>query len=157
AHQPHPHGHPAHPAAPLPSGHARVRRACAQWPVPRAALRRGGYVCHIAAGKAVVEVRPAAPHGALAHPGQPRGDPRGAAAPPDGKGRVMRTEVSDWLRRRTYRASTYSAARLFEAKRADDCTVSVVLPARNEEATVGTIVEAVRDAFVEHVALVDDL
>src|SRR5687768_5346282 len=69
----------------------------------------------------------------------------------------MRTEVSDWLRRRTYRASTYSAARLFEAKRADNCTVSVVLPARNEEATVGTIVEAVRRAFVERVPLVDDL
>jgi glucosyl-3-phosphoglycerate synthase len=69
----------------------------------------------------------------------------------------MRTEVSEWLRRRTYRASTYSAACLLEAKRRDDCTVSVVLPARNEEATVGAIVDAVRSAFVERVALVDEL
>jgi glucosyl-3-phosphoglycerate synthase len=69
----------------------------------------------------------------------------------------MRREVSEWLRRRTYRASSYCASRLVEAKRADACSVSVVLPARNEEATVGEIVDAVRRAFVERVALVDDL
>jgi glucosyl-3-phosphoglycerate synthase len=69
----------------------------------------------------------------------------------------MRTEVSQWLRRRTYRASTYAASRLLESKRQDGCTVSVVLPALNEEATVGTIVDAIRQAFVERVPLVDEL
>jgi glucosyl-3-phosphoglycerate synthase len=69
----------------------------------------------------------------------------------------MRTEVSEWLRRRTYRASSYSASCLLEAKRRNGTTVSVVLPARDEEATVGTIVEAIRHAFVERLPLVDEL
>jgi glucosyl-3-phosphoglycerate synthase len=69
----------------------------------------------------------------------------------------MQTEVSEWLRRRTYRASTYAATRLLEVKRRNACTVSVVLPALNEEATVGAIVEAIRCAFVERVPLVDEL
>jgi glucosyl-3-phosphoglycerate synthase len=69
----------------------------------------------------------------------------------------MRTEVSHWLNRRTYRASSYSADRLLESKRRDGCTVSVVLPALNEEPTVGAIVEVIRRAFVEDVPLVDEL
>jgi glucosyl-3-phosphoglycerate synthase len=69
----------------------------------------------------------------------------------------MRTEVSHWLNRRTYRASSYSADRLLESKRRDGCTVSVVLPALNEEPTVGAIVEVIRRAFVEDIPLVDEL
>jgi glucosyl-3-phosphoglycerate synthase len=69
----------------------------------------------------------------------------------------MRPEVSHWLTRRTYRAASYSASRLLESKRRDGCTVSVVLPALNEEATVGAIVEVIRQAFVEQLPLVDEL
>ena len=69
----------------------------------------------------------------------------------------MRAEVSWWLGRRTYRASAYSSYRLLEAKRDRGCTVSVVLPALDEEATVGPIVTAVRRAWMGRVPLVDEL
>ena len=69
----------------------------------------------------------------------------------------MRPEVSWWLGRRTYRASGYSSYRLLEAKRESGCTVSVVLPALDEEATVGAIVAAVRRAWMGRISLVDEL
>jgi glucosyl-3-phosphoglycerate synthase len=69
----------------------------------------------------------------------------------------MRTEVSQWLGRRTYQASSYSATCLLEAKQRSGSTISVVLPALDEEATVGTIVDAIRAAFVDRVPLVDEL
>jgi glucosyl-3-phosphoglycerate synthase len=69
----------------------------------------------------------------------------------------MREEVSWWLGRRTYRASAYSSYRLLEAKRERGRTVSVVLPALDEEATVGAIVTAVREAWMGRVPLVDEL
>jgi glucosyl-3-phosphoglycerate synthase len=69
----------------------------------------------------------------------------------------VRAELSDWLARRTYRASSYSASCLLEAKHEGGCTVSVVLPALDEEPTVGAIVEAIRLAFVERLPLVDEL
>jgi glucosyl-3-phosphoglycerate synthase len=69
----------------------------------------------------------------------------------------MRPDVADWLSRRTYRASDFSARRLFERKVRDGCRVSVVLPALDEEATVGAIIEAIRCAFVDRVPLVDEL
>jgi glucosyl-3-phosphoglycerate synthase len=69
----------------------------------------------------------------------------------------MRPDVSRWLARRTYRASSYSPRCLLEAKQRDGCTVSVVLPALNEEQTVGAIVEVIRDAFVDGLPLVDEL
>ena len=69
----------------------------------------------------------------------------------------MRTEVARWLRRRTYHASAWTAADLLRRKRDEGCTVSVVLPALDEEATVGAIVAAVRRNFVERTPLVDEL
>ena len=46
---------------------------------------------------------------------------------------------------------------LAAAKRAADLSVSVCLPARDEEATVGQIVATVRRNLVEHVPLVDEV
>jgi glucosyl-3-phosphoglycerate synthase len=46
---------------------------------------------------------------------------------------------------------------LATAKRAADVSVSVCLPARDEEATVGQIVATVRRNLVEHVPLVDEV
>ncbi|MFI5053922.1 MAG: glucosyl-3-phosphoglycerate synthase [Acidimicrobiia bacterium] len=46
---------------------------------------------------------------------------------------------------------------LVEAKACAGTTVSVCLPARNEEATVGQIVASVRRNLVEHVPLVDEV
>ena len=48
-------------------------------------------------------------------------------------------------------------ATLVEAKQASGTTISVCLPARNEEATVGQIVATVRRNLVEHAPLVDEV
>jgi glucosyl-3-phosphoglycerate synthase len=69
----------------------------------------------------------------------------------------MRTDVVQWLLRRTYRAPSYSAHGVLEDKQRDGCTVSVVLPALDEEATVGAIVAAIRTNLVERLPLVDEL
>jgi glucosyl-3-phosphoglycerate synthase len=69
----------------------------------------------------------------------------------------MRTDVLEWLQRRTYTADAFDVARLAEAKRRQECTVSVVMPALNEERTVGSIVESIRADLVEGSGLVDEL
>jgi glucosyl-3-phosphoglycerate synthase len=69
----------------------------------------------------------------------------------------VRPDVSAWLARRTYRATGYAAAELVDLKRSAGCTISVVLPALDEEPTVGAIVAAIRQAFVDDLPLVDEL
>lgn len=54
-------------------------------------------------------------------------------------------------------ASEVGAFGLLDARRRSDATVSVCLPARNEEATVGHIVGTVRRELVERVPLVDEI
>ncbi|MEV8569295.1 glucosyl-3-phosphoglycerate synthase [Streptomyces sp. NPDC051322] len=67
----------------------------------------------------------------------------------------MLDEVERWLTRRSWSAADRPLDRLTAAKR---CTkVSVVLPALNEEATVGDIVVAIRRDLMEAVPLVDEL
>ncbi|MDH6118202.1 glucosyl-3-phosphoglycerate synthase [Kitasatospora sp. GAS204B] len=68
-------------------------------------------------------------------------------------------EVADWLRRRSWRSADRSAAGLLAAKRAAGPagTVSVVLPALDEESTVGGIVEVIRRELIERLPLVDEL
>ena len=53
--------------------------------------------------------------------------------------------------------SDWSLAELLEAKAAGGHTVSLVVPARNEAATVGDVVTRVREALVETVALLDEI
>ncbi len=69
----------------------------------------------------------------------------------------MRADVHRWLRRRTYTAATWRAADLAELKEAEGTTVSVVLPALDEEPTVGAIVGAIRQALVVDAPLVDEV
>ncbi|MEU3713723.1 glucosyl-3-phosphoglycerate synthase [Streptomyces catenulae] len=70
----------------------------------------------------------------------------------------MLEEVERWLGRRSWSATDRPLTQLLEAKRLSGRTVSVVLPALDEEATVGTIVAAVRAALMtEEVPLVDEL
>ncbi|MFG1644575.1 glucosyl-3-phosphoglycerate synthase [Amycolatopsis sp. NPDC049252] len=64
-------------------------------------------------------------------------------------------EVGTWLARRSSRADDWTAEQLVEAKRGT--TVSVVIPARNEETTVGAIVTAIREELREHHRLVDEI
>ncbi|MEU5834373.1 glucosyl-3-phosphoglycerate synthase [Streptomyces diacarni] len=56
----------------------------------------------------------------------------------------MLDEVGQWLRRRSWRAADRPLEALLAAKRRTGTTVSVVLPALNEEATVGDIVSIIR-------------
>lgn len=64
-------------------------------------------------------------------------------------------EVERWLTRRSWSAADRSLGRLVAAKRGT--TVSVVLPALDEESTVGDIVTVIRRELMETVQLVDEL
>ncbi|MEC4020052.1 glucosyl-3-phosphoglycerate synthase [Streptomyces sp. H27-D2] len=72
----------------------------------------------------------------------------------------MLEEVEHWLGRRSWSAGDRPLDQLLAAKRGAGArgTVSVVLPALNEEATVGAIVAAIRDELMSPaVPLVDEL
>ncbi|MET8851572.1 glucosyl-3-phosphoglycerate synthase [Amycolatopsis sp. NPDC004625] len=62
-------------------------------------------------------------------------------------------EIGTWLTRRSSRAGDWTIGDLVAAKRGT--TVSVVIPARDEEATVGAIVTAIREDL--HGVLVDEI
>lgn len=68
-------------------------------------------------------------------------------------------EVERWLADRSWSAADRPLDQLLDRKRAAGTTVSVVLPALDEEATVGAIVEVVRRELIEGlpVPLVDEL
>ena len=67
----------------------------------------------------------------------------------------MLSDVSTWFDQRTSVRDQWCRHRLVEAKGAT--RVSVVLPARDEEATVGAIVSKLRQELVEKVPLIDEL
>jgi glucosyl-3-phosphoglycerate synthase len=63
--------------------------------------------------------------------------------------------VEAWTTYRTGNAAQWTARQLLRAKHGT--RVSVVIPARNEEATVGTIVATIRRHLTERAALVDEI
>ncbi|NYI07629.1 glucosyl-3-phosphoglycerate synthase [Allostreptomyces psammosilenae] len=71
----------------------------------------------------------------------------------------MHDEVNRWLLRRSWSVADRPVRRLLTAKRAAGRagTVSVVLPALNEEATVGDIVRTIRADLMHEVPLVDEV
>ncbi len=69
----------------------------------------------------------------------------------------MEDRTDAWLRRRTSRWQDWPARRLLEAKQRLGATVSVVIPARNEQGTVASVVGAITRSLVERVPLVDEL
>ncbi|MGZ9931681.1 glucosyl-3-phosphoglycerate synthase [Streptomyces sp. NC-S4] len=71
----------------------------------------------------------------------------------------MLEEVERWLADRSWSAADRPLDQLLDRKRAAGTTVSVVLPALDEEATVGAIVEVIRRELIEGlpVPLVDEL
>ncbi|MEU9719185.1 glucosyl-3-phosphoglycerate synthase [Streptomyces sp. NPDC047976] len=71
----------------------------------------------------------------------------------------MLDEVERWLADRSWSAADRPLDQLLDRKRAAGTTVSVVLPALDEEATVGEIVETIRRDLIEAppVPLVDEL
>ncbi len=64
-------------------------------------------------------------------------------------------EVHSWLAKRSSRASQWPVDELLAAK--GTTSVSVVIPARDEESTVGSIVATIRHELVERVPLVDEI
>jgi glucosyl-3-phosphoglycerate synthase len=67
----------------------------------------------------------------------------------------MRPDVHDWFISRTSTSKDWCRHLLAQSKGAT--RVSVVLPARNEAATVGAIVSALRRELMEEVQLIDEL
>ncbi|MFD7455508.1 glucosyl-3-phosphoglycerate synthase [Kitasatospora sp. NPDC059827] len=66
-------------------------------------------------------------------------------------------QAASWLRRRSWSAAERPVDALLAAKRRTGRTVSVVLPALDEEATVGDIVRTVRRELMDRIPLVDEL
>ncbi|MFD6951742.1 glucosyl-3-phosphoglycerate synthase [Nocardiopsis sp. TSRI0078] len=64
---------------------------------------------------------------------------------------------NEWFERRTYRSSEWTVEQLVELKRRRGSTVSLVIPARDEAATVGGIVARVRTALQEEAPLLDEI
>ncbi|MBQ0883609.1 glucosyl-3-phosphoglycerate synthase [Streptomyces sp. RM72] len=69
----------------------------------------------------------------------------------------MLEEVERWLDARSWSAADRPVQHLLSAKHATGQSVSVVLPALDEEATVGDIVAVIRRELVERVPLVDEV
>ncbi|MEU1946902.1 MULTISPECIES: glucosyl-3-phosphoglycerate synthase [unclassified Streptomyces] len=70
----------------------------------------------------------------------------------------MLDEVERWLKHRSWSADDRPLDRLLDAKRCSATTLSVVLPALNEEATVGEIAATIRRELMgESAPLVDEL
>ena len=61
-----------------------------------------------------------------------------------------------WFARRTHRWQEWTLPELLEAKQATGTRVSLVVPARNEAATVGAVVTRLREALVDTAELVDE-
>jgi glucosyl-3-phosphoglycerate synthase len=62
-----------------------------------------------------------------------------------------------WYRRRTTHWREWPLDRLLELKQREGAQISVVIPARNEEATVASVVEPLHRALVADAPLVDEL
>jgi glucosyl-3-phosphoglycerate synthase len=66
-------------------------------------------------------------------------------------------EVERWLRTRSWSAADRPLHHILAAKQRTGQSVSVVLPALNEEATVGEIVRVIREDLVRRAPLVDEI
>ncbi|MCW7942442.1 glucosyl-3-phosphoglycerate synthase [Streptomyces hygroscopicus] len=69
----------------------------------------------------------------------------------------MLEEVERWLSTRSWSVTDRPLHKILAAKRASGSTVSVVLPALNEEETVGEIVSVIRHDLMQQAPLVDEI
>ncbi|WP_369395164.1 glucosyl-3-phosphoglycerate synthase [Streptomyces sp. CG1] len=69
----------------------------------------------------------------------------------------MLEEVEHWLATRSWSVTDRPLHRILSAKQRTGRTISVVLPALNEEETVGDIVAVVRHDLMEQIPLVDEI
>jgi glucosyl-3-phosphoglycerate synthase len=86
------------------------------------------------------------------------GERAGAPIRPSGFGSDPSADVRAWMERRWSRLADWPLERLLAAKaRGGGTSVSVVLPALNEQQTVGQIVTSIRTRLVEAAPLVDEI
>jgi glucosyl-3-phosphoglycerate synthase len=72
--------------------------------------------------------------------------------------RATRDDLAQaWFERRTTRTADWPLARLLAGKQEAGARISVVIPARDEQASVGAVVTGVRRALMERAQLVDEL
>jgi glucosyl-3-phosphoglycerate synthase len=69
----------------------------------------------------------------------------------------MRDLMQAWFSGRTSRWQDWPAERLFELKQRSGASISVVIPARNEESTVAGVVSAISRSLMKRIPLVDEL
>src|SRR5215472_12405715 len=69
----------------------------------------------------------------------------------------MEDRKDAWFARRTSQWQDWPAERLLAAKQQVGATISVVIPARNEQRTVGSVVGSVAHSLIATVPLVDEL
>lgn len=69
----------------------------------------------------------------------------------------MDARAAEWFARRTSRAADWDLSTVHAAKSRAGLRISVVIPARDEEATVGDVVSRIRAELVDAVPLVDEL
>jgi len=82
---------------------------------------------------------------------RPPSQDRGAACP-------WRSAVDAWFARNTFHAHAFSdLAHLAAVKRRQGLTISLGLPALNEEPTIGEEIAVLRRALMEHVPLLDEI
>jgi glucosyl-3-phosphoglycerate synthase len=72
--------------------------------------------------------------------------------------RSLPTIVDRWFAENTFHASEFrDIARMIELKEKQGLTVSVALPALNEEKTIGLVIRRIRNALVDRMPLIDQL
>jgi glucosyl-3-phosphoglycerate synthase len=67
------------------------------------------------------------------------------------------TDAPDWFAQATFHWSDWSLDALIDAKQASGQSVSLVVPARNEAATVGDVVSRVRASLMDTAQLIDEI
>jgi glucosyl-3-phosphoglycerate synthase len=69
----------------------------------------------------------------------------------------VHSRAQAWYGQRTWHWRDWSAGELLSAKRRAGARISVVIPARDEERTVGSVVGSLRSSLAERVPLVDEV
>jgi len=72
--------------------------------------------------------------------------------------RAISILVDKWFAERTFHANEFNdVSRLIELKKAQNLTISLALPALNEEETVGNVIQTIRAALMEKHQLLDEI
>lgn len=91
------------------------------------------------------------------HPG-PKQPPRGEEHPPERVPHPVAVVVDRWFAENTFRSEEFAdLEQLVALKEAQGVTISLGLPALNEEATIGQVITTMKTALMEKVPLLDEI